>query len=325
MSAADQARSELARAIGVLIARRNTTTDDKERRTISRTINRLNAKIRRLDQAALLDAAQAVADATTDLEKVVAAARIGPFDSYLADLQEVINGLYQAEGEIHKQEALPPAEEAEEKVAEVLAEPPPVEPLPAGTPLQPPIRSRRFAELANEYAAYYAACQIRPEHQDKLAYYLTNLERKQALYQQVGDGLGGIPWYFIGIIHAMECGFNFAGHLHNGDPLTARTAHVPKGRPPVGTPPFTWKQSARDALMLHNFHQVSDWSVPHVLFLLEKYNGFGYRLRGLPSPYLWSFSNLYEKGKYVADGEFDPNAVSKQCGAAVILKALGIA
>jgi lysozyme family protein len=35
-----------------------------------------------------------------------------------------------------------------------------------------------------------------------------------------------------------------------------------------------------------------------------------------------SFSNLYSKGKFVQDGHFDPNAVSKQCGAALMLKAV---
>jgi lysozyme family protein len=42
----------------------------------------------------------------------------------------------------------------------------------------------------------------------------------------------------------------------------------------------------------------------------------------LPTPYLWSFSNNYEKGKFVADGHYDPEAVSKQCGAALMLKAI---
>ena len=37
------------------------------------------------------------------------------------------------------------------------------------------------------------------------------------------------------------------------------------------------------------------------------------------TPYLWSFSNQYTSGKFVQDGVFDPNAISKQCGAAVIL------
>jgi lysozyme family protein len=59
-----------------------------------------------------------------------------------------------------------------------------------------------------------------------------------------------------------------------------------------------------------------------MLYRLEAYNGFGYRRKGVPSPYLWSFCNLYERGKYVADGQYDPNAVSKQCGAGVMLKKL---
>jgi lysozyme family protein len=38
------------------------------------------------------------------------------------------------------------------------------------------------------------------------------------------------------------------------------------------------------------------------------------------SPYLWSGSQHYTSGKFVADGTFDPDAVSKQSGAAVILR-----
>ncbi len=40
------------------------------------------------------------------------------------------------------------------------------------------------------------------------------------------------------------------------------------------------------------------------------------------SPYLWSFSTHYQCGKYVADGRWSETAVSKQCGAAVLLRRL---
>jgi lysozyme family protein len=90
----------------------------------------------------------------------------------------------------------------------------------------------------------------------------------------------------------------------------------------MGTPPFSWENSAVDALTQEGFNTVTDWSISHMLFLLEKYNGFGYRKMEKPTPYLWSFSNLYEKGKYVADGRFDPQTISKQCGAAIVIKAL---
>ena len=46
---------------------------------------------------------------------------------------------------------------------------------------------------------------------------------------------------------------------------------------------------------------------------------------GLPehhinTPYLWSYSNNYTSGKYIADGIWSDSAVSRQCGAAVLLR-----
>jgi hypothetical protein len=40
------------------------------------------------------------------------------------------------------------------------------------------------------------------------------------------------------------------------------------------------------------------------------------------SPYLWSFSNHYDQGKFRFDGQFDRDLVSDQCGAAVLLKSM---
>ncbi|MBS7566733.1 hypothetical protein KHS38_20175 [Mucilaginibacter sp. Bleaf8] len=131
----------------------------------------------------------------------------------------------------------------------------------------------------------------------------------------------GVPWYFIACVHYLECSFSFKKHLHNGDPLTGYTVHVPAHRPKVGhAPPFTFEESAVDALKLMKYDQVTNWSLPFILQKLEGYNGFGYNKKGVHTPYLWSFSNHYTKGKYVKDGVFDANAVSQQLGAAVILK-----
>ena len=57
-----------------------------------------------------------------------------------------------------------------------------------------------------------------------------------------------------------------------------------------------------------------------MLYSFEKYNGMGYRAKGINSPYLWSYSNYYTKGKYSDDGVYDPELVSQQCGAAVLLR-----
>ena len=133
---------------------------------------------------------------------------------------------------------------------------------------------------------------------------------------------GRIPWYFIACVHYRECSFSFKEHLHNGDPLTAYTTHVPANRPQVGhPPPFTFEESAVDALKLMGFDKIGGWTLPLMLRKLEAYNGFGYSgLHHIPSPYLWGYSNHYTKGLYVKDGKFDADAVSKQMGTAVILK-----
>lgn len=174
-------------------------------------------------------------------------------------------------------------------------------------------------ELKTEYQQLFDTCQIRADQQNEVSALAVSITQHRSRYEAVG-GPHLIPWYFIGVIHNMESSQRFDRHLHNGDPLTARTVHVPAGRPVSGEPPFTWEASATDALLLEGLDRVTDWSLPGLLYQVEKYNGFGYRLHKVLTPYLWSGSQHYTSGKFVADGTFDPNAVSKQTGAAAILK-----
>jgi lysozyme family protein/peptidoglycan hydrolase-like protein with peptidoglycan-binding domain len=182
------------------------------------------------------------------------------------------------------------------------------------------------ATQRRNYELLYESCLVRPNRRASVDQLVGRITASRARYQKVGKALG-IPWYVVGIIHSLEASGDFTKHLHNGDPLTARTTHVPAGRPKTGKPPFTWEQSAIDALRLRGLDKWKDWSPPGTLFQLEGYNGFGYRDHhpDVPSPYLWSFSNHYTKGKYVADGRFDPRAISQQCGAAPLLKRLAAA
>lgn len=176
-------------------------------------------------------------------------------------------------------------------------------------------------ELKNEYKKLFDTCVIRPARMAAVNALLEKLRGNQARYEGVASPLG-IPWQIVAVIHNMESSQNFKRHLHNGDPLTARTVKVPKGRPKSGNPPFTWEQSATDALKYDGLHTWTDWSVPGALFKLELFNGWGYR-RYHPdvlTPYLWSFSEHYTKGKYATDGKWAPNLSSNQCGAAVLLK-----
>jgi len=173
------------------------------------------------------------------------------------------------------------------------------------------------------YELLYESCLCRPKRKASVNALARRIRANRKRYEKVGKAVG-VPWYVVGIIHSLEASGNFTRHLHNGDPLTARTVHVPAGRPKTGRPPFTWEQSAIDALRGRGLGAWKDWSVPGTLYQLEAYNGFGYRDHhpNVPSPYLWSFSTHYTRGKYVADGRFSATAVSQQVGASLLLKQL---
>lgn len=175
--------------------------------------------------------------------------------------------------------------------------------------------------LKNEYRNLFDSCMIREAKINAVEIIIQKIIANRLRYENAGS-TAGVPWYFIAVIHNMESSLNFNRHLHNGDPLTAKTIHVPAGRPVNGTPPFTWEESAADSLMLQKLNQWTDWSLTGILYKIEEYNGWGYRTRHpeVYSPYLWSFSNHYSKGKYIADGTWSATAASNQCGAAVILR-----
>jgi lysozyme family protein len=177
------------------------------------------------------------------------------------------------------------------------------------------------AALRGQYEQLFNNCNVRPERAHEIDALIARIVANRSRYERVAGELG-IPWYFVALVHTMEAGLRFDRHLHNGDPLTARTVQVPAGRPRVGAPPFTWEQSAFDALTMRRLGPDNDWSLAGTLYQLEGYNGWGYRLHhpDVPTPYLWSYSTHYRSGKYVADGTWSDVAVSKQCGAAVLLR-----
>jgi len=175
-------------------------------------------------------------------------------------------------------------------------------------------------EFRKEYLKLYESQTQNPSFPNfytTLAKAVSSITSGKSRYEAVSVRTG-VPWYVVGLIHLLECSSNFSQHLHNGDPLKFRTVHVPTGRPPLDH--WTWEDSAVDALQLDKLTAWKDWSIAGILYKLETYNGLGYRNHNINTPYLWSGTNHYIKGKYGSDGRWDPNLVSKQLGAAPILK-----
>lgn len=185
-----------------------------------------------------------------------------------------------------------------------------------------------YASLKPEYAEMFKSCSIIFSRLSAVTGAVSKVMSGRQRYEQVSKKLGTIPWYFIGCIHNMERGCSFKHHLHNGDPLTGRTHLVPAGRPIEppwgGEVAYSWEQSAIDALKMKKLDEWTDWSISGLLYQMEKFNGFGYRQYHphVKSPYLWSFTNKYTRGKYIGDGKWSEVAVSEQVGCAAILKNL---
>lgn len=180
-----------------------------------------------------------------------------------------------------------------------------------------------LAALAPKYARQWADMQINPNRVATLDQIAHRLIANKARYQVI-QSKTGVPWWWVAIIHNRESGGNFAGVLHNGEHIIGtgqKTRLVPAGRGPFSS----WEEAAIDALLLKGLQKIKNWSLEVSCYRAEEFNGWGYYWRGVPSAYLWSFSNIYRGGKYVADGVWSATAMDAQAGVMPLLKRMMVA
>lgn len=286
-----------------------------------RDLEELFEKLLRAEDKLLLNnlavSAAAVADLAEDLKVATRTVNESVSSGFLGDARNIARVLEELSGEMHEEIRHESAHEVEDSAAadNTTSGPSPAEEIAADLQLPPATKPA--------YAAAFAAMTIRPDWSKRVEAIVDSLfsEAKNRRYRAV-ERATGVPWWAIAILHTLESSQNFGTHLHNGDPLTAPTVQEPKGRPVNWHPGMTWEESAIDAITVggHRLDRIEDWSVGQALEAFERYNGLGYRNRKLMTPYLWSGSNFYEKGKFVKDHGFDPNAVSAQVGAALLLR-----
>src|SRR5215211_9055265 len=80
--------------------------------------------------------------------------------------------------------------------------------------------------LRKEYDRLFETCVIRAARLAEIDAVATRLVDNRARYEQVTASCG-VPWPVVAVIHNMEASLKFTSHLHNGDPLIARTVQVP--------------------------------------------------------------------------------------------------
>lgn len=177
-----------------------------------------------------------------------------------------------------------------------------------------------LAKLRAANAARWASMRVTrdPAGIEAVARRLSTANAK-ARYQAV-EAKTGVPWWFIAVVHEREASQSWASNIAQGDRWDRVSVHVPAGRGPFQS----WEAAAVDALTNCAPYAArnADWSPGGALTMLEQYNGLGYASRGVPSPYIWASTNQYARGKYVADGKYDPNAVDQQIGCAALLRSM---
>jgi len=133
----------------------------------------------------------------------------------------------------------------------------------------------------------------------------------------------GVHWCFIAVSHYRESTMDFTRQLGQGDPLDHVSIHVPAGRGPF-LGPKGFEDCAVDALVNCAPYAArnKDWTIAGMLTLLERYNGLAYANAGVPSPYVWSGTDQYVRGKVMVDhGPIEP-VVDTQLGCAGLILAI---
>lgn len=173
-----------------------------------------------------------------------------------------------------------------------------------------------------DQAARWREATVNPKNRIALDVVIASYQRNEWRYQQTANARPGtIQPIVICAFHWREADANWKTNLGQGDSLQRRTVHVPKGRIPDKSPPYTWEVAAEDALFVTDHMDKKDWTnLQSALTAAEGYNGFGYRRYGIPSPYLFAGTSIYTRGKFSSDGHFDPRAIDQQLGCVAIWK-----
>lgn len=181
-----------------------------------------------------------------------------------------------------------------------------------------------FEALASEYQAWVEACKPRPEKAREIEATAVRLLQAQNMknFDEVRAKID-VPQVVQATICYRENNCDFSRSPAQGDPWSRISVRVPKGRGPFKS----WIDAAIDAWTICDDLAelpigVKNWSMALACWKWEGYNGFGYRSRGLRSPYVVGGTNLQQPGKYIADGVWDAHHMDGQLGCLPIAQAM---
>lgn len=192
----------------------------------------------------------------------------------------------------------------------------------------------RYSEKWPQYAKDYDRMAVKKAWAGELDQALDFARANHWTYETVAQATGS-HWAFIAAIHKRESDPDKKGnprfdtYLGNGQVLWKKTTIVPKGRGPWDTYPRgdfrNFVDGAVDAFKVDHLDRVFDWRLEKYFYYAELLNGFGYHVRGLPSPYLWAGTNVQVIGKFDDDGHFNAKMWDRQIGIVPMMAELTLA
>ena len=168
-----------------------------------------------------------------------------------------------------------------------------------------------FSVLQAEYVSLLAAMTItRQAAVDATAHRL--IAYIDAGHYKAGCDQCEVPQKDAAASFEREASSNFRLGPAQGDPIDRASVHVPRGIGPFGT----WTAAQVKAYQIDGLDKIglSNWLWARSCYEWELFNGFGYRSHGIHTPYLWAGTNIYTRGKYVADSVWSAGAVDEQLG-----------
>lgn len=180
-----------------------------------------------------------------------------------------------------------------------------------------------FEKLEANYVFLASQAHIMPSREHELAAAVTDLLHAKAIYQRV-ESLTHVPAAVLMALAEREMTGNLHCYLGNGQRLTMRTTIVPKGRGPFPDTVDGYVQGCLDALHLDGLDQVykqpGGWSLARFCYESEAWNGWGYRSRGIPSPYVFGATTVQRPGKFPRDHVFVATLMDPQLGTLALVE-----
>jgi lysozyme family protein len=211
------------------------------------------------------------------------------------------------------------------------------------------IMQHPFSVLAPEYSALLAALQLDPARERELAaraaVVLALSEHHRDEWAEV-EARTGVPRLWGLASFERESGSDYGRSPAQGDRWDRVSVNVPRGLGPYRCwgdacvaayrldhldevvrdqgSAISNQEGATSSLITDPCHLIPEpgWTWPRACYEGELFNGFGPRAHGRHTGYLWSWTNIYTGGKYVADGKWDPDHVDTQCGMVPMMAAL---